>query len=248
MTVLNDADRAAESRPDAATSMDAVPPQLERGSGSARRQRQPLARRLGLRAGDALICVDVQRDFLPGGALGVPEGAGILRPLNAYLAAFAARRLPIFLSRDWHPPDHCSFQHAGGRWPTHCVQHTEGAEWPAELHVPPGARIISKASDRAAEAHSAFTGTSLLVLLRRLDIRRVFVGGLATDYCVRATVLDALAHGFHVVLLADAIRAIDAQPGDGERAIAEMLERGATLFQASAASRRRPHRTPPQEA
>jgi nicotinamidase/pyrazinamidase len=196
-----------------------------------------LVKRLGLRAGDALICVDVQRDFLAGGALPVPEGDEVIAPLNAYMAAFAARRLPVFLSRDWHPADHCSFEQAGGPWPAHCVQQTSGAAWPSALHIPQGARIISKAASSDAEAYSAFAGTPFLVLLRRLDVRRIFIGGLATDYCVRATVLDALAHGFEVVLLADAMRAVDVQQGDGARALSEMLERGATLFQRVPASR-----------
>jgi nicotinamidase/pyrazinamidase len=225
---------------------------LARDRNRTPRRPRSLVKRLGLRAGDALICVDVQRDFLPGGALPVPEGDEVIAPLNAYLAAFAARRLPVFLSRDWHPADHCSFEQAGGPWPAHCLQRTNGAAWPSALHIPQGARIISKGSDSAVEAYSAFAGTSLLVLLRRLDVRRAFVGGLATDYCVRATVLDALDHGFEVVLLADAVRAVNAQPGDGERALTEMLERGATLVQPSS-SRHGPavHARPrsgPQEA
>ncbi|HEX7115224.1 MAG TPA: nicotinamidase [Steroidobacter sp.] len=185
---------------------------------------------LGLRAGDALLIVDLQRDFLPGGALGVPEGDQVIAPLNEYITAFEERGLPIFMTRDWHPPDHCSFQSAGGPWPPHCVRDTPGAQWPESLKIAASARIISKATEPAAEAYSGFSGTELLTLLRDQGVRRLFVGGLATDYCVRATVLDARSNGFEVVVLADAIRGVNVQPGDDERAVEEMLASGATLF------------------
>lgn len=189
--------------------------------------------RLGLQPGDALLVVDAQRDFMPGGSLAVPNGDAIVAPLNAYISAFAARRLPIFFTRDWHPADHCSFREMGGRWPSHCVARTPGAAWADGLTIVPGARIISKATDRAVEAYSAFAGTSLLALLQNLQVRRLFVGGLATDYCVHATVLDARTHGFDVIVLADAIRGVDAEPGDETRAISDMIGHGATLFQPS---------------
>lgn len=189
-----------------------------------------LHKQLGLRAGDALIVVDVQRDFLPDGNLPVQRGDEVIAPLNAYIAAFEAHDLPIFMTRDWHPADHCSFKHAGGPWPPHCVRETPGADWPAGLTITPGARIISKATTSATEAYSAFGGTALLALLRDLGARRLFVGGLATDYCVRATVLDARSHGFDVVVLADAIRGVNAQSGDETGAIREMLAKGAMLF------------------
>lgn len=201
--------------------------------GDAARKRQNLGKRLGLQEDDALLIVDAQRDFLPGGSLAVPDGDAIIAPLNAYIAAFDARGLPIFLTRDWHPPNHCSFKEAGGRWPPHCVAGTAGAGWADGLQVPAGARIISKATDPATDAYSAFAGTPLLVLLRDLGVRRVFVGGLATDYCVHATVIDARAHGFQVVVLADAIRGVNAAPGEETGAIADMLAHGATLFQDS---------------
>ena len=189
-----------------------------------------LHEQLGLRAGDALLVVDVQRDFLPGGSLAVPGGDEVVAPLNAYLAAFEARKLPMFMIRDWHPADHCSFKSAGGPWPAHCVRDTAGAQWAAGLNVVPDARIISKATDAAVEAYSGFSGTSLLALLRQLDVHRLFVGGLATDYCVHDSVLDARSRGFDVVVLTDAIRGINAQPGDETRALREMLANGATLF------------------
>jgi nicotinamidase/pyrazinamidase len=187
----------------------------------------------GLREGDALIVVDVQRDFLPGGSLAIPAGDEVVAPLSAYIAAFDARNLPIFLTRDWHPENHCSFRNAGGRWPSHCVRGTPGADWPAELKFPVHTRIVSKGSDAVTEAYSGFSGTSLLTILRELGVRRLFVGGLATDYCVHDTVMDACLHGFEVVVLADAIRGVNAEPGDETRSIREMLARGATLFQPS---------------
>jgi nicotinamidase/pyrazinamidase len=189
-----------------------------------------LHKQLGLRAGDALLVVDVQRDFLPGGSLAVPAGDEVVAPLDAYIATFEDRHLPIFMTRDWHPADHCSFKSEGGPWPPHCVQGTAGAQWAQGLNVVSSARIITKATDPAVEAYSGFSGTSLLTLLRDLDVRRLFVGGLATDYCVHATVLDARAHGFDVVVLADAIRGVNAHPGDETRAIREMLANGASLF------------------
>jgi nicotinamidase-related amidase len=197
----------------------------------AARKKQNLGKRLGLQEGDALLIVDAQRDFLPGGALPVLAGDAVVAPLNAYMAAFEAHQLPIFLTRDWHPPNHCSFKEAGGRWPPHCIAGTPGAGWADGLHVVAGARIISKATDPAADAYSGFAGTPLLVLLRDLRVRRIFVGGLATDYCVRATVIDARAQGFQVVVLADAIRGVNAEPGDETGAIADMVAHGATLFQ-----------------
>lgn len=206
---------------------------LHRRRGAASRGVAALVRRLDLRQGDALICVDVQRDFLPGGTLAVPHGGDVVAKLNAYMSAFEARRLPIFLTRDWHPHDHCSFTPAGGVWPPHCVQQTSGAQWAEGLRIPPGARIISKGLDAHAEAYSGFSGTPLLTLLRDLDVRRVFVGGLATDYCVHATVLDARAHGFEVVVFTDAIRGVNATPGDDMRALKEMAANGATVLEAT---------------
>jgi nicotinamidase/pyrazinamidase len=184
---------------------------------------------LDLHPGDALIVVDVQRDFLPGGALAVEHGDEVIERLNDYMDAFDARGLPIVLTRDWHPADHCSFLAAGGRWPSHCVQDSAGADWPNGLTVPAAAHVISKGTQSHAEAYSGFSGTSLLALLRELKVRRVFVGGLATDYCVHATVIDARANAFDVVVLKDAVRAVNAQPGDDERAIREMIDHGAVL-------------------
>jgi len=182
-----------------------------------------------LQRGDALLVVDVQNDFLPGGSLAVPEGDTVVAPLNRAAAAFHAAGVPIFASRDHHPPDHGSFQPYGGTWPVHCVAGTPGAAFAAALHLPAETVVVSKATTRERDAYSAFDGTDLAERLRAAGVNRLFVGGLATDYCVKATVLDGLAAGFRVVLLTDAVRAVDLQPGDGTRAIEEMRAAGAEL-------------------
>jgi nicotinamidase/pyrazinamidase len=179
------------------------------------------------RSGDALIVIDVQRDFLPGGALAVPEGDQVVEPLNRYVRFFASRSLPVFASRDWHPANHCSFAEQGGPWPAHCVQGTSGAQFVPQLNLPEGVQVISKATQPDREAYSDFSQPDFDERLRREGVRRLFVGGLATEFCVLATVRDALARGYDVVLLTDAIRAIDRQPGDGRRAVDEMTRLGA---------------------
>lgn len=179
------------------------------------------------RQGDALIVVDVQNDFLPGGALAVPEGDRVIPVLNGYLGCFAAAGLPIFATRDWHPPDHCSFRAQGGPWPPHCMAGSPGAALAATLELPGEASIVSKATMPDKDAYSGFGGTDLAERLRRTEVTRVFVGGLATDYCVLNTVLDAVEQGFAVVLLKDAVRAVDVHPGDGAAAIARMVAAGA---------------------
>jgi nicotinamidase/pyrazinamidase len=183
--------------------------------------------------GDALLVVDVQNDFMPGGALGIRHGDEILAPINRLIDRCSAAGLPVLLTRDWHPPDHCSFAAQGGPWPEHCVAGSPGARFVAQLHVPAGALLVSKATQRNEEAYSAFHGTGLAEDLRRQAIRRVFIAGLATDYCVRASTADARRAGFDVVVLTDAIRAVDAQPGDAERAIEEMTTAGAAMITSS---------------
>jgi nicotinamidase/pyrazinamidase len=177
--------------------------------------------------GDAVLIEDVQRDFLPGGNLAVAGGDGVVPVLNRYLALALSRNIPVFASRDWHPPNHCSFRAQGGPWPEHCVAGTPGAEFAPGLKLPPDAVIISKATAPDAEAYSAFASTDLALRLRELQVKRLLVGGLATDYCVLNTVRDARKAGFEVLLLEDAIRAVNAQAGDGERAEREMREAGA---------------------
>jgi nicotinamidase/pyrazinamidase len=179
--------------------------------------------------GDALLVVDVQNDFLPGGALGVQDGDAILPPINRLLAAWRARRLPVFLSRDWHPPGHCSFQAQGGPWPDHCVAGTPGAEFSTQLAVARDDIVISKATHRDRDAYSALDGTPLAARLQKLGITRLFIGGLATDYCVRATGLDARAAGLDVVVLRDAVCGVEVEPGDSERALAELAAAGCAI-------------------
>ena len=176
---------------------------------------------------DALIIVDVQKDFCTGGALPVPEGEKIVPVLNKYIEKFHEAGALIVATRDWHPPNHSSFKNHGGIWPPHCIQETPGAEFHPDLKLPKETKIISKATSADKEAYSGFDGTDLEKELKNAGIQRLFIGGLATDYCVKSTVLDALRLGFETVLLFDAIKGVDVNPGDSERAIKEMLEKGA---------------------
>lgn len=178
-------------------------------------------------AKDALLIVDLQQDFLPGGTLAVPDGDAVIPPLNRCIAAASRAGSPIYASRDWHPPDHCSFLERGGPWAVHCVAGSPGAGFAPELSLPEQATIIDKATSADAEAYSAFDGTDLAAKLHGARVSRLVVGGLATDYCVKASVLDALRSGFEVVVVADAIRAIEAERGDARLAGDEMTARGA---------------------
>lgn len=180
------------------------------------------------RNGDALIVVDVQNDFLPGGSLAVPHGDEVIPVFNRYIETFEALGLPIFATRDWHPPNHCSFKQQGGPWDPHCVAGTHGAEFGPGLRLPMSTHVISKATIPEKDAYSGFEGTDLDAQLKALGVTRVFVGGLATDYCVLNTVRDALENEYEVYLLVDSMRAIDAHPGDGERAEEAMTLLGAT--------------------
>jgi len=188
-----------------------------------------------LKEGDALLVVDIQNCFLPGGSLGVAGGDEVVPPLNRAIMTFTRKRLPVFISRDWHPANHCSFVEQGGPWPPHCVQNTEGAAFAANLQIPEGAVIISKATDLDVEEYSDMTGrdpegNTFDEVLRKIGVRRIFIGGLATDYCVLYTVRNALELGYEVYVLIDGIRAVDVNPGDGEKAIKEMEERGAIMI------------------
>ena len=183
--------------------------------------------------GDALLIVDVQNDFCPGGALAVPEGDRVVPVMNEYIRQFRERGLPVYASRDWHPRETRHFEAGGGPWPPHCVAGTEGAAFHPELSLPRDAVVVSKGTDPTDDGYSAFEaetpdGRSLEEELRARGVRRLFIGGLATDYCVRATVLDAARHGFRPVLLEDAVRGIGVEPGDVERSLAEMTGAGAT--------------------
>ena len=186
---------------------------------------------MDLHPDDGLLIADVQNDFLPGGALGVLRGDEVLPVLNLYMAAFGLRGLPIFASRDWHPANHCSFLEQGGVWPVHCVAGTKGAEFHPDFHLPPSTIVISKATDPKKEAYSAFEGTTLDEHLRETGVQRLFIGGLATDYCVLNTVRDAIRRGYAVCFLMDGIRAVNLKPDDGRKAEEEMIRLGAVPFQ-----------------
>ena len=181
---------------------------------------------------DALIIIDVQNDFCPGGALAVADGDQVVPALNRYIAQFSAAGLLIVATRDWHPEKTRHFKAYGGLWPPHCIQGSKGAEFRADLALPKDAVIVSAGMAPDEEGYSGFDGrddqgTGLADLLRARGVERIFVGGLATDYCVKHTVLDGLKQGFKVVLLEDAVRGVNLDPDDSNRAIEEMSRAGA---------------------
>lgn len=180
----------------------------------------------------ALLIVDVQNDFCPGGQLAVPGGDAVVPALNRYLDLFRARGLPVFASRDWHPPTTTHFRDYGGIWPVHCVRGTEGARFHPLLALPCDAIIISKGMDAARDDYSAFQGVTeggvpFPVVLKEMGISKLYVGGLATDYCVKESVLEGLRHGLSVTLLEDAVRGVELRPGDSSKAVAAMTSAGA---------------------
>uniref|UniRef100_C6DYL9 nicotinamidase n=1 Tax=Geobacter sp. (strain M21) TaxID=443144 RepID=C6DYL9_GEOSM len=182
----------------------------------------------------ALLVVDAQVDFCPGGALPVPRGDQVILALNRYLDLFKRRSAPIFASRDWHPKLSKHFKENGGEWPVHCVQGTLGAEFHPSLVLPSDTIVISKGMASWDDGYSAMqgvteNGTPFVMLLRHMELDRLYVGGLATDFCVRQTVLEALKAGFEVTLLTDAVGGVDLRPGDSERAVAEMIHSGADI-------------------
>jgi len=177
----------------------------------------------------ALIVVDVQNDFCPGGTLAVPHGDDVVELLNRLIDEFLDRGEPVYKSRDWHPPTTKHFAAHGGDWPVHCVQNTKGAEFHPALRNDPRINVISKGLGDT-NCYSAFDETNLLDQLHQQNVEEVVVGGLATDYCVKSTVLDALKNGFKVKALENAMRAVDVQPGDGDRAIEEMRNAGAQII------------------
>lgn len=177
----------------------------------------------------ALIVVDVQNDFCPGGTLAVAHGDEVVEPLNEQIDEFLERGAPVYKSRDWHPPTTKHFEAFGGTWPVHCVQNTKGAEFHPALRDDPRITVVSKGLG-ATDGYSAFDETDLASQLQQQGVEEVVVGGLATDYCVKNTVLDALKHGFKVKLLENATRAVDLHPGDGDRAIQEMRDAGAEII------------------
>jgi nicotinamidase-related amidase len=180
-------------------------------------------------AQSALVAIDIQRDFCAGGSLEVPQANEVIPPINRYIEFFRRAGARIYITRDWHPPDHVSFKAQGGPWPPHCVQNTKGADFHPDLRLPAAYEIISKADNPQREAYSDFDGTDFSIRLRWHRIRSLFIGGLATDYCVKATVLDGLEQGFHVFVLADACRGVEVKAGDSERALDLMKSRGAKV-------------------
>jgi nicotinamidase/pyrazinamidase len=177
--------------------------------------------------GRALIIVDVQNDFTPGGALAVPDGDAVTTRLNELIGSGGFDL--VVATRDWHPPDHRSFTSEGGRWPPHCVAGTPGAELHPGLDAAGLDVIVDKGRDPATEGYSGFDGTDLATLLRERDVDDVTVAGLATDYCVRATALDALSEGFAVTLDSAASRGIEAEPGDVEQALDDVRAAGGRI-------------------
>jgi nicotinamidase/pyrazinamidase len=179
---------------------------------------------------DALLVVDPQLDFFPGGALPVTDGDAILPTVNQALRVFAEAGLPIFVTRDWHPADHCSFGAQGGPWPDHCVKGTAGAELHPGLEPPPIFSVVQKATTSDREAYSGFEGTHLDEVLHALNVNRVIVCGLALEYCVRAACLDAVKAGFSAVLLIDGTRPVEVEPGDAERTLEELRAAGVEIL------------------
>jgi nicotinamidase/pyrazinamidase len=175
----------------------------------------------------ALILVDIQNDFCPGGALAVNEGDLIIDPANQLIKWFDSEGLPIVYTRDWHPVEHVSFKENGGIWPVHCVAGTVGAEFHKDLNFPSVAIVVSKAKSEKKEAYSGFQGTGLASTLRDMGVEWLVVIGLATDYCVKNTVIDALKLGFQVQVVLEGIRGVNINPDDSEKAIAEMKSHGA---------------------
>jgi nicotinamidase/pyrazinamidase len=182
-------------------------------------------RRQALRPGDALIVVDVQIDFCPGGALPIERGDEVVPVLNAWIAAAVEARVPIIASRDWHPRDHLSFKASGGDWPVHCVQDSPGARFHPTLKLPDSAIVVTKGVRFDRDQYSAFDETGLATELRKQGVRRVWVGGLAQDVCVRATVLDARRGGLDAIVISDATRPVTRAGGD--HANEEMKQAGA---------------------
>lgn len=199
---------------------------------------------------NALILVDIQNDFVPGGALAVPEGDAIVPLVNQLQARFDL----VVATQDWHPADHGSFaanhrgQHPGDEiplhglsqtlWPVHCVQDTSGADFVPGLNRDRWDRVFTKGTDPTVDSYSGFfdnghrQATGLGEYLREKGVTDVYVVGLATDYCVKFTALDALQLGFRVHLIEDACRGVNLQPGNVDRAIAEMREAGVAIVNA----------------
>jgi nicotinamidase/pyrazinamidase len=195
-----------------------------------------MEKRYALQDGDALLVVDMQNCFLPGGNLAISGSNRVLQPVNQMIKAFIKRGLPMAFSRDWHPADHISFKEQGGPWPAHGVAGTNDASFSPELNLPAGGAVFSKATTKNTEEYSAFlaTGENELTLqswLAKHNVNRVWIAGLATDYCVLNTVLDLRQAGYAVMVLTDAVHAVNVAEGDGERALTEMSSLGAEMVE-----------------
>jgi len=181
--------------------------------------------------GHALLVIDLQLDFMPEGALAVKDGDKIIPVINKLVKLFSAKEDMIFFSRDWHPEKHCSFFENGGTWPEHCVRGSRGARFHPDVQIPETSKIISKATTESKDAYSAFEDTELAEEMQKNNINTIYVCGLATDVCVRSTVLDGLKLGFRIIVVSDAVKAVDLEPGDGDRAIQEMNAAGAEILE-----------------
>jgi nicotinamidase/pyrazinamidase len=181
----------------------------------------------------ALIIVDVQNDFCPGGTLPVPDGDKVVEPINKMVEIANRKKWMVIPTHDWHPRETSHFAEFGGRWPVHCVQNTEGAKFHSSLHLTEFIFLVSKGKNNDEDAYSGFDGfflnSPLLILLQSAGIDTVYIGGLATDYCVKATALDAVKYGFRTYLILDACRAVDIHPGDGDKAVEEMKAAGVII-------------------
>jgi nicotinamidase/pyrazinamidase len=175
----------------------------------------------------ALIVVDIQRDFCPGGALPVANGDDVIPAVNELVVAFERAGLPIFFTRDWHPRDHVSFKAYGGPWPPHCIRNTPGATFHPSLAIPSGAEVVDKGTLQGEDAYSGFQGTDLAQRLLDLGVGRIYVAGLATDYCVKNTVLDGAAKGFETYVIADCVKGVNLKQTDSATALRVMLSKGA---------------------
>lgn len=185
-----------------------------------------------MKANRALLVVDIQNDFCPGGALGVREGDQIIAIVNKYVDLFQSNQLPVFVSRDWHPQDTRHFKTSGGPWPAHCIQNTRGAEFHPDFHVPETAIILSKGTNPALDGYSVFEAhdsndKSFDELLKQMGVKELYIAGIATDYCVRMTSLDAFRYGLTVNVLFDAIKGVDK--ADSQQAIIEIVAKNGKL-------------------
>jgi len=184
----------------------------------------------------ALLIVDIQNDFCPGGALGVPEGDKIIPAINKYVKIFAKNKLPIFATRDWHPVRTEHFKEFGGVWPVHCISNTRGSAFHPDLKLTKDTALLYKGMGPEKDSYSSFdaedsSGIKLAKILKRLGIKEIYIGGLATDYCVKYTAIDALKSGLKVKILTDAIQGVNLKPGDCENALNKIVKMGAKEIQ-----------------